>query len=352
MSKEWPLEGYFECGGQGLLVTPDCLGQQFTSRTANYDLIIGLPQPGTDQRPNSLRPPLWTYGPLDEDEDEDEHGISWGVMLPETTMLVLAALFHAANLPVDDLWDDRNAYIWHCRFYTSLTASTDEEFDAAAGDFVNELEEWWTHFTSWVSILTRQDFVQLGGHTGGSIFTKNWEVQAWTTDADGERAEEKTLGYSKPDYAKKTALEPHDLQACATATGIQGAPPAEWLFIRDARSLLKFGQNRRAVIDAATAAELAMNTLIGQYHATVNTDEHVAKALEKRCKSLEGCADVLKTLRARVLSGGLQDGLITPRNHATHGGHSLTAEQAQKAVDMAVDIVEEAYPLASLLSTQ
>ena len=48
----------------------------------------------------------------------------------------------------------RNAYIWHCRFYTSLTASTDEEFDAAAGDFVNELEEWWTHFTSWVSILT------------------------------------------------------------------------------------------------------------------------------------------------------------------------------------------------------
>ena len=90
----------------GPTVTPDCLGQQFTSRTANYDLIIGLPQPGTDQRPDSLRPPLWTYGPLDEDEDEDEHGISWGVMLPETTMLVLAALFHAANLPVDDLWDD------------------------------------------------------------------------------------------------------------------------------------------------------------------------------------------------------------------------------------------------------
>ena len=78
----------------------------------------------------------------------------------------------------------------------------------------------------------------------------------------------------------------------------------------------------------------------------------MAKALEKRYKSLEGCADVLKTLRARVLSPGLQDDLITPRNHATHGGHSLTAEQAQKAVDMAVGIVEEAYPLASLLSTQ
>ena len=33
MPKEWPLEGHFECGGQGgLLVTPDCLGREFTSR--------------------------------------------------------------------------------------------------------------------------------------------------------------------------------------------------------------------------------------------------------------------------------------------------------------------------------
>ena len=65
MSKEWPLEGHFACGGQGLLVTPDCsLGREFTSRTANHDLIIGLPQLQTVEqlprdcfRPNGLTAP-------------------------------------------------------------------------------------------------------------------------------------------------------------------------------------------------------------------------------------------------------------------------------------------------------
>jgi hypothetical protein len=39
-------------------------------------------------------------------------------------------------------------------------------------------------------------------------------------------------------------------------------PPAEWLFIRDARSLLSAGDFRRAVIDACTAAELSVTALI------------------------------------------------------------------------------------------
>jgi hypothetical protein len=132
----------------------------------------------------------------------------------------------------------------------------------------------------------------------------------------------------------------------------QGAPPAEWLFIRDARSLLNTGHNRRAVIDAATAAELAMTTLIDQYLATANTDEIVRTALVKRYSALEGRATLLRRLRSGLLSDQLQRDLIEPRNRATHSGHSLTNEQAQTAVDMAVDIVEEAHPLASLLPTQ
>lgn len=64
MSNKWPLEGHFECGGQGLIVRPDCLGREFASRTANYDLTISLPQ--LDKRPHHwpLRAPQWTYGRL------------------------------------------------------------------------------------------------------------------------------------------------------------------------------------------------------------------------------------------------------------------------------------------------
>jgi hypothetical protein len=71
MSKEWPLEGYFVCGGggTGVLMTADCLGREFTSRTANYDLIIGLPQLEARWRVQVL-PPQWTYGPISELESK------------------------------------------------------------------------------------------------------------------------------------------------------------------------------------------------------------------------------------------------------------------------------------------
>jgi hypothetical protein len=147
-------------------------------------------------------------------------------------------------------------------------------------------------------------------------------------------------------------LELHDLQACLTATGNQGAPPAEWLFIRDARSLLNGGQTRRAVIDAATAAELAITRLIDNHLAAGNTDEIVKSALMKSYSALGGRAKLLRRLRPKLLSDQLDRDLVEPRNRAAHGADSLSDEQAHKAVAMATDIVEEAHPLANLLPTQ
>jgi len=348
MPKEWPLEGHFECGGQGgLLVTPDCLGREFTSRTANHDLIIGMPQLDTRPKHGSLRAPQWTYGDQDEDEDwdEDEDREFWGFMLPEI-MGILLSLFSGSTVPEGG----EAAHVLRCRFYTSLTASTDEEFDAAADDFAHELEDWWTRFTSWVSILTSQDFLRLGGQAG-LMTNKNWQVETWTSNADGQRARDESRGYKKGNRIQTSPLEVNDLQACVTATGNQGAPPAEWLFIRDARSLLNGGENRRAVIEAATAAELAMATLINQYFATANTDELVRTALTERYRALEGRTQLLTRLRSG-LPKRLEHDLIKPRNSATHAGHPLTDEQALTAVDMAVTVVEAAYPLASLLPTQ
>jgi hypothetical protein len=191
------------------------------------------------------------------------------------------------------------------------------------------------------------DITGLGGYAGPSR-----EVLTWTSHAGGQRARTQMLTYFTPQRIPTSPLDLHGFQGCLTATGNQEAPPAEWLFIRDAHSLLNAGENRRAVIDAATAAELAMTTLIDKYLATANTDEIVRTALVKRYSALEGRTALLRRLRSGLLSDQLQRDLIEPRNFATHGGHSLTDAQAQTAVDMAIDIVEEAYPLASLLPTQ
>jgi hypothetical protein len=350
MSKELPLEGYFVCGGggEGMLMGLDCLGREFTSRTANYDFIIGLPQLDTVQQ--RVLPPQWTYAPRDEDYESDEDEIFdeserdpdfWGY----TGSPLELGLYLGTNADVV-------AYIFRCRFYTSLTAATDDEFDAASAEFMHELEDWRMHFTSWVGIVTSQDFVGLGGYAGAS--TSTWSIFTWTSNADGQRArsDARRAATLHRSQMQRSPVELHDFQACVTATGNQGAPPVEWLFIRDACSLLNGGQNRRAVIDAATAAELAMTTLIDKHLATANTDETVRTALMQRYRALDGRAALLRRLRSEVLSAQLQRDLIDPRNRATHGGHSLTDEQAQTAVDMAIEIVEEAYPLADLLRTQ
>ena len=78
------------------------------------------------------------------------------------------------------------ASIFRFRFYTSLSASTDEEFDAAAQDFVTELEHWRMHFASWVGIATSQDLVGLGGNT--DAFTSRAPISTWTSNANGKRA--------------------------------------------------------------------------------------------------------------------------------------------------------------------
>jgi len=357
MPKERPLEGYFACGGggEGMLMRLDCLGREFPSRTANYDFVIGLPQLDTVQQ--QVLPPQWTYGPTDEDYEDDGDEIFdeserdpdfWGYTGPPLERALGLERLLNPNLGTNvDV-----AYIFRCRFYTSLTAATDKEFDAASGRFMRELVDWSMHFTSWVGVVTSQDFVGLGGYAVAPTFAES--VFAWTGNADGRRAGSDALAAGNGHLRQmwRSPLELHDLQACVTATGNQGAPPVEWLFIRDARSLLNGGQNRRAVIDAATAAELAMTTLIDKHLATANTDETVRTALVDRYRALEGRTDLLKRLRSEVLSNRLQRDLIEPRNRATHGGHSLTDEQARTAVDMAIEIVQEAHPLTSLLTTQ
>ncbi len=87
------------------------------------------------------------------------------------------------------------------------------------------------------------------------------------------------------------------------------------------------------------------------YQRTESTALHEKSRLTERYKALEGRTQLLERLRSG-LPKRLRDDLIKPRNDATHAGHPLTDEQARMAVDMAVSVVEAAYPLASLLPTQ
>lgn len=342
---EWTLEGHFFVGGSGLYVHRNCVGQTFTARTANYTFILGLPQLDTGPEDRSvLVPPEWTCGPGDKNEQQFERNqITWGSApsKPGNTVIPASA--------------QDTAIVYRARFSTAVAGTQWRDvLTTAADDFLNELDAWWTRFTSWVGVLTAQDFVGLAGYAGQGI--RSARVDMWAGNASGQRVGQGYRSNLHPPLMPVTVLGLNDLCACVTAASVPEGPPEEWLFIRDARSLLSGGERRRAILDAGTAAELAMTTLIDTYLDDVGADEGTRAAITRGYGNLGAKRELLSIFRPNLLSTRVQPDLIEKRNTAIHGrtkaGHSwedITFEQAQTVVEIATEIVKLAHPLTRLL---
>jgi hypothetical protein len=103
------------------------------------------------------------------------------------------------------------------------------------------------------------------------------------------------------------------------------------------------------VIDAATAAELAILVQIRRRLQILDTAERDAllygyngiMELDGLWRRLGGPTPWGK--RERVM-----DRLAGPRNRASHEGKSPSPEIAQRAIDLATEVVESVIPLANL----
>ncbi|WBP94905.1 hypothetical protein O6072_02635 [Mycolicibacterium neoaurum] len=333
-----PFEGHFTVAAAGLYTRMDALGRVFKSRTENFDLVIGMPQIDTSFDPIRVMPPVWEYGPPNPQERAYEEAQTvWGHAMEDAEIVYPES---ARN----------QAIVYECRFFTSLTASNDEEYNIAAERFLDELDSWWSRFTSWVGIVTSQDFVRLGSPGNG---VRLRPVNSWTSGQNGFRSATERRSVWPQDRIAMKHLELEELEACVAATGRQLPPPAEWLFIRDARSLLNASDNRRAVIDAGLAAETAFSTIIDRYFVEKGiSDERIERALKSSYSNLNGKKKLVTKLYPDLSIGQVDELLIKPRNMSTHDTDPSTFEQAAKAVELATEIVEIAHPLSELVPIQ
>lgn len=263
-------------------------------------------------------------------DDERERSLKWGVVLDwadhrsgqqvPTSVRVLRLGFKALDAVAnrDDLSGLRN----------SVPA---------------ELDIWWVRFSTWVAILTSQDPRDYERTTAS---TRHEPIWTWV---DGES---KRRGQSVNEDAPRRMREfdPLDeatMTACMKLAGQGDEPPAEWTFIRDARSAVISGDYRRAVIDAGTAAELAITELLDQHLSVV--DPTIVDALLTRARALEQRSNLMKDLGAGTEPRGFAKDLKTPRNIAAHRGDAPSREVAEKAIGVAIDLVEQSTPLLSLV---
>ncbi len=146
------------------------------------------------------------------------------------------------------------AEVQQCIIHSEIDADDEWEFRNGVSAFGKELDDWWRAFTGWLGIRLVQDFTQLGVT---QLSVLEYGFDAWSGDEAGQR--------QTPSGSALTVVRPIPelvtadiLRTCADLARKSHEPPTEWLLIRDARSLAIAGQPRRALLDAGTAAELAL----------------------------------------------------------------------------------------------
>jgi hypothetical protein len=231
---------------------------------------------------------------------------------------------------------------WRIELLIELAAG--KAFRNAAWSAVEEIDDWWELFTAWLEIITSHNVSTR--RTSGGI--RSEPIWIWDS-SDLASRRDATVARSWPIYSQSTGppIDGTTLEACMRLAADGEPPPDMWLFIRDARALIARGDYRRAVIDAGTAAELAMTEILDQ--DLVTTDSALRDALITRSRTLEGRAKLMKELAAGAVPTNFKDDLQIPRNKAAHGGVPQTLASATKALEVAVNLVEQAEPSLGLI---
>jgi hypothetical protein len=123
-------------------------------------------------------------------------------------------------------------------------------------------------------------------------------------------------------------------------------PPIERLLLHDARMGLRRHHPRRAVLDAGTAAEIALSRLLDAELA--GSSAAVGEMVRRQNRELGRLISALQALGVG-LPDKLQPKLVEPRNTAIHSGQEPDIAVARSAVTLAGEVVEQAVPMKRLL---
>ncbi|MDO3402110.1 hypothetical protein QWI29_18885 [Mycolicibacterium neoaurum] len=229
------------------------------------------------------------------------------------------------------------------RFTTEGAAGNDDELQHTRFHIRDHHATWWSVLADWIGVTSNQDLIELGKQRRRSLGL----FSMWI--ADPEAGEESGFNSLKMPELRPYVGEPlsrAQLQRCMALAGEATRPPAAWLMLRDARSLLNTGEYRRAVLDAGTAAELALADSLSTY-LTSNSRPDVAKAFIDRTKMLGPLTDAVKKLKIVPLPEKLQPRVIDPRNLAVHGAQEMTKKIAETAIATTCSLLNVTHPLSN-----
>lgn len=315
------IEGVYEWG-TGLLVSAECLGKDYTTSVAGRTVTVTIPSfeasSGRVLTGDPLGEPTWTQEPRRGCGFPD----SWG------------SLFLLCRSGAPEILSPASARVDRIRYAFEIDV-LDKSGKAVALEVMRGLDQWWASASAWIDILTGQSLITR------PEFVTTARLLAWTQDELGNSV---TVA---PPGAMHMKLFPVNLRnellaRCFRLAGRGAIPPPQWMFIRDALIAVPLQDWRRVVLDSATAAEMAITTLIDDRLQGV--DSTLRGALLSKYKMLGPLSTLLVRLGAGTLPPKFEEDLIKIRNKAMHTGVTPTQVQAKAAMTAAIAIVEQAVP--------
>jgi len=329
-----PIYGEMSCD-KGLFVLPECLNQSYTSRATCFPLDITLPRLEKSEHEYKLLAPLSTMRP------------GYGAQMVECVDQSLDSTWGSIEGMCDPKrWEDppvpTSVVIEKLGYVTEGRAGNDTEFQHTLYHFEKDKRDWWSRLVEWIGVVTSQDLIELGRKPSNPHF---YGITMRIDDVSNDQEP----GFCSINFDDQpplcgSPLTRAQLDRCMKLAGNTQRPPLAWLLLRDARSLYRSTEYRRAILDAGTATELALTALIDSYAARsgnpelVETMRNTQMLGPKLALALQYVPDsVPDHLRSRV---------IKPRNRATHEGEQTERGVAEFALNAATELIVNAYPLS------
>jgi hypothetical protein len=165
-------------------------------------------------------------------------------------------------------------------------------------------------------------------------------ITPWLWTHDGQERvllhKEQMLSVHGEDPGK--ALDAAALQQVFGLAGALIRPPLAWTLTRDASRRMWAGDYRRAVLDAGTAAEVALYEALPSHNRKVGPKETLGPLVKK--------ATTVPALRQPEAEAHL----VSVRNAVAHDGRTPTKRQAEAALIVSAGFVEKALPRSELLA--
>lgn len=124
-------------------------------------------------------------------------------------------------------------------------------------------------------------------------------------------------------------------------------PPIPSVYLRNALACLMRQDTRMAVLNSATAAEIALSEMLDA--KLLGLPASIATIVVNATQGLSRLSSTLSKRFDVELPAGINQKLGQPRNRAIHSGEDLSFQTAAEAFEIAAAIVETAHPMEDLL---